>query len=150
MTESRFGIVKRSSVPFIIIILVVVIGAVFILSLVQKSSIESIMKKDEPMGILFIFEKEKKPVSNQLLIWYPSRRKAAIMDIPSSMGIILKTANAMNSIDSVYDPKDPRKFVQEISEYLKFPIAGWFVFDEQSLAKTVDLLGVFNFFFLNQ
>jgi len=75
MTESRFGIVKRSSVPFIIIILVVVIGAVFILSLVQKSSIESIMKKDEPMGILFIFEKEKKPVSNQLLIWYPSRRK---------------------------------------------------------------------------
>jgi len=107
--------------PLLIILIVVIIGAFFVVRLVQRGTVQAIIKKDQPMGILFIFEQQGKPVSNQLLIWYPSRRKAAIMDIPGSMGIILKSADKMSSIDSVYDSQNPNEFVKEISDYLKFP-----------------------------
>jgi len=63
------------------------------------------------------------------------------MDIPGSMGIILKSADKMSSIDSVYDSQNPNEFVKEISDYLKFPINGWLLYDEGRLSRTVDLLG---------
>jgi len=46
----------------------------------------------------------------------------------------------MSSIDTVYDSRNPSKFVKEISDYLKYPIDGWFVYDEASLCQTIDLL----------
>ena len=140
MSDPKLNILKRSALPLLLIVVVVAIGVFFVVRLMQRGTVDTIIKKDQPMGILFIFEKDKVPVSNQLLIWYPSRRKAAIMDIPSSMGIILKSADKMSSIDTVYDSRNPNKFVQEISDYLKFPINGWFVYNENGLAKTVDLL----------
>jgi anionic cell wall polymer biosynthesis LytR-Cps2A-Psr (LCP) family protein len=124
MKDLQSSLLKRSALPLLAILLVVIIGAFFVVQFVQRGMVQAIIKKDQPMGILFIFE-NRKPVSNQLLIWYPSRRKAAIMDIPSSMGIILKSADKMSSIDSVYDARHPDKFVREISDYLKFPINGW-------------------------
>jgi len=140
MDNLKSSLLKRGAWPLLIILIVVIIGAFFVVRLVQRSTVQAIIKKDQPMGILFIFEQQGKPVSNQLLIWYPSRRKAAIMDIPSSMGIILKSADKMGSIDSVYDSRNPDKFVKEISDYLEFPINGWFLYDERSLSRTVDLL----------
>jgi len=140
MSDLKSSLIKRSALPLLLIFVVVIIGAFFVVRLMQRGTVETIIRKDQPMGILFIFEKDRKPVSNQLLIWYPSRRKAAIMDVPSSMGIILKSADKMSSIDSVYDSRHPSKFVKEISDYLKFPINGWLTYDEKSLSKTVDLL----------
>ncbi|MEN6297965.1 MAG: LCP family protein [Rectinema sp.] len=140
MSDLKSGMLRRSALPLVLILFVVAIGTFFVVRLMQKGTVETIIKKDQPMGILFIFEKDEKPVSNQLLIWYPSRRKAAIMDIPGSMGIILKSADKMSGIDSVYDSRNPGRFVKEISDYLKFPIKGWLTYDEKSLAKTVDLL----------
>jgi len=140
MNDLKSSLLKRGVLPLLIILIVVIIGAFFVVRLVQRGTVQAIIKKDQPMGILFIFEQQGKPVSNQLLIWYPSRRKAAIMDIPGSMGIILKSADKMGSIDSVYDSRNPDKFVKEISDYLKFPINGWFLYDERSLSRTVDLL----------
>lgn len=141
MNDLKSSLLKRGALPLLIILIVVIIGAFFVVRLVQRSTVQAIIKKDQPMGILFIFEQQGKPVSNQLLIWYPSRRKAAIMDIPGSMGIILKSADKMSSIDSVYDSQNPDKFVKEISDYLKFPINGWLLYDERRLSRTVDLLG---------
>ncbi len=141
MNDLKSSLLKRGVLPLLIILIVVIIGAFFVVRLVQRGTVQAIIKKDQPMGILFIFEQQGKPVSNQLLIWYPSRRKAAIMDIPGSMGIILKSADKMSSIDSVYDSQNPNEFVKEISDYLKFPINGWLLYDEGRLSRTVDLLG---------
>lgn len=140
MNELQPGIFKRSVLPLFLILVLIAISAFVVVRLTQKGTVEAVIKKDKAMGILFIFEQEKKPVSNQLLIWYPSRRKAAIMDIPGSMGIILKSANQMNSIDSIYDARNPKRYVKEISDYLRFPIDGWLCYDQQSLSQTVDLL----------
>jgi anionic cell wall polymer biosynthesis LytR-Cps2A-Psr (LCP) family protein len=140
MNELQPGIFKRSVLPLLLILVLAAISAFIVVRLTQKGTVEAVIKKDKAMGILFIFEQEKKPVSNQLLIWYPSRRKAAIMDIPGSMGIILKSANRMSSIDSVYDSRNPARYVKEISDYLRFPIDGWLTYDERGLSKTVDLL----------
>ncbi len=141
MIAFKSGILKRSAIPLAIILTIALIGGFFILRLTQQGIVSAVIRKDQAMDILIVFEKDKQPVSNQLLIWYPSRRKAAIMDIPPSMGIILKSADKMSSIDSVYDRNNPARFVKEIGDYLKFPIDGWLVYDEASLAKTIDLLG---------
>ncbi len=141
MLNVKSGIIKKSAIPLAIILIISLVGGILVFRLAQRGIVSAVLRKDQAMGILFIFEKDKKPVSSQLLIWYPSRRKAAIMDIPQSMGIILKSADKMSSIDSVYDRSNPGRFVKEISDYLKFPINGWLVYDETALAKTIDILG---------
>jgi len=141
MTMQKSNFFKKSSLPLLIIVVVLIAGGILVGTFLQRGIVSMAVRKDQPMGMLIIFEQEKKPVSNQLLIWYPSKSKAAIMDIPGSMGIILKSADMMSSIDTVYDARNPAKFVKEISEYLNFPIAGWLVFNEKSLSTTVDLLG---------
>ena len=52
-------ILKRSSLPLLVILIVVAIGLFFVVKLTEKGTVESIIKKDQPMAILFIFESDK-------------------------------------------------------------------------------------------
>lgn len=140
MSELKPGFFKKSLAPLFLILLLIGAGAAVVLKVAEKGVVETVINKNGALSLLFIFETDQKPASNQLLLWYPARGKAALMDIPSSMGIILKSANRMNSIDSIYDHRNPSRYVKEIGEYLKYPIDGWFVFNEKALVSTIDLL----------
>jgi hypothetical protein len=51
----------------------------------QRGTVQTIIKKDQPMGVLLFSKKRRSPFESAFDM-YPSRRKAAIMDIPISMG----------------------------------------------------------------
>ncbi|MCX8013348.1 MAG: hypothetical protein N3A02_03540, partial [Rectinema sp.] len=140
MSELKPGFFKKSLIPLLLIILLLGVGSLFVLKVARKGVVETVINKNSALALLLIFEKDHTPVSNQLLLWYPARNKAAIMDIPSSMGIILKSADRMNSNDSIYSTRNPSRYVKEISEYLKYPIDGWFVFNEKAFVDTIDFL----------
>lgn len=114
----------------------VVAGAVAL----KAESLSTQLKTDRPINVLLIFEQDGKPVSTQLLMFYASRSKAALLDIPANTAVILKTIKRMDRIDYTYRAGNPKNFLTEVASYLDISLNGYLLFDEKSLARTVDLL----------
>jgi len=123
------------------VILALFLTAVIIAFVALKAeSISMQLKTDRPINILLIFEQQGKPVSTQLLMFYASRSKAALLDIPANTAVILKTIKRMDRIDYIYKAGNPKSFMTEVSSYLDIPLNGYLLFDETSLGTIVDLL----------
>jgi anionic cell wall polymer biosynthesis LytR-Cps2A-Psr (LCP) family protein len=114
----------------------VIAGAVAL----KAESLSTQLKTDRPINVLLIFEQDGKPVSTQLLMFYASKSKAALLDIPSNTAVILKTIKRMDRIDYTYKAGNPKNFLTEVESYLDIALNGFLLFDEKGLAKTVDLL----------
>ncbi|MCE1196430.1 LCP family protein [bacterium] len=114
----------------------VIAGAVAL----KAESLSTQLKTDRPINVLLIFEQDGKPVSTQLLMFYASRSKAALLDIPANTAVILKTIKRMDRIDYTYRAGNPKNFLTEVASYLDISLNGYLLFDEKSLARTVDLL----------
>lgn len=114
----------------------VIAGAVAL----KAESLSTQLKTDRPINVLLIFEQDGKPVSTQLLMFYASKSKAALLDIPSNTAVILKTIKRMDRIDYTYKAGNPKNFLTEVESYLDITLNGYLLFDEKGLAKTVDLL----------
>lgn len=114
----------------------VIVGAVAL----RAESLSTQLKTDRPINILLIFEQGNKPVSTQLLMFYASKSKAALLDIPVNTAVILKTIKRMDRIDYIYKAGNPKNFLTEVSSYLDIPLNGYLLFNEKSLSTIVDLL----------
>lgn len=130
---------KSTIILWIIVSLFIVAIAVAVYGL-KAQSISAQLKTDRPVNILLIFEQDGKPVSTQLLMFYPSRSKAALLDIPANTAVILKTIKRMDRIDYTYREGNPKAYLTEVSSYLDIQIHGYLLWDQASLARTVDLL----------
>jgi len=123
------------------VILVLFLSAIVIAVVALRSeSVSMQLKTDRPLNILLIFQQDGKPVSTQFLMFYASKSKAALLDIPANTAIILKTIKRMDRIDYIYKPGNPRNYLTEVSGYLDIPVNGYILFDEKSLKTVVDLL----------
>jgi len=108
---------------------------------IRSESLAAQIRTDKPISILLVFEMDKKPISSQLLMFFPAKSKAALVDIPTNMAVILKSIKRMDRIDYVYKPQAPKTYIQEVSAYLDTAIQGYLIFNEKNLVKQVDLLG---------
>ncbi|HWR10866.1 MAG TPA: LCP family protein [Rectinemataceae bacterium] len=106
----------------------------------KAESLSMQLKTDRPINVLLIFQQGGKPVSTQLLMFYASKSKAALLDIPANTAVILKTIKRMDRIDYIYKAGNPKNFMTEVSSYLDIPLNGYLLFDEKSLSNVVDLL----------
>lgn len=130
----------KSNIILWVILALFLTAAVIAFVALKAESISTQLKTDRPINILLIFEQQGKPVSTQLLMFYASRSKAALLDIPANTAVILKTIKRMDRIDYIYKAGNPKSFMTEVSSYLDIPLNGYLLFDETSLGTTVDLL----------
>jgi len=123
------------------VILVLFLSAVIVAVVALRAeSLSMQLKTDRPLNILLVFQQDGKPVSTQFLMFYASKSKAALLDIPANTAVILKTVKRMDRIDYIYKPGNPRNYLTEVSSYLDIPINGYILFDEKNLRTVVDLL----------
>lgn len=137
--RKKINIAKSSILLWVIgalFISVIVLGALFI----KNESLAAQLKTDRPINILLVFEQEGSPRSSQLLMFYPSRSKSALLDIPGNTAVILKTMKRMDRIDLTYKAGQPKNYITEVSSYLDIPIHGYMIFNEFDLSVFVDLL----------
>ncbi|PKL05954.1 MAG: hypothetical protein CVV53_06815 [Spirochaetae bacterium HGW-Spirochaetae-9] len=130
----------KSHVILWVILALFLAAAVIAFVALKAESISMQLKTDRPINILMIYEQQGKPVSTQLLMFYASRSKAALLDIPANTAVILKTVKRMDRIDYIYKEGNPKNFMTEVSSYLDIPLHGYLLFNETSLRTLVDLL----------
>jgi len=137
MRKIRFS---KSHILLWVILALFVSAAIVGTVALRAESLSMQLKTDRPINILLIFEQENKPVSTQLLMFYASKSKAALLDVPANTAVILKTIKRMDRIDYIYKAGNPKNFLTEVSSYLDIPLNGYLLFNEKSLSTIVDLL----------
>jgi anionic cell wall polymer biosynthesis LytR-Cps2A-Psr (LCP) family protein len=95
---------------------------------------------DRVLNTLFVIEDNGKPLCSYVLMYYPATGRAAVFDIPGSLGLILQRVNRVDRIDAVYDPHRIASFESEIEGLLAIEINFTMAVTIDSLIKMVDLI----------
>jgi anionic cell wall polymer biosynthesis LytR-Cps2A-Psr (LCP) family protein len=146
----RKGVKTDASIFLLLaIVLVVVLGSFFTFNVLRSDPIEEALAGEEVINILFVFEAEEKPLSSYVVMYSPMNNRAAAISIPGDVGLILKTVDRVDRLDSVYDPGNIEKFKTEIQGLLELSIHYSVVFEKAKLAKIIDVIGGVEIFIPN-
>ena len=115
-------------------------GIVFAVMSFRHDPIRESLAGDDIINTLFVIENNASPLFSFVLMYHPPTRRAAVFDIPGSLGLILQRINRVDRIDSVYDPRRISYFVSEIERLLAINIAYSMVITLENLGRIVDLI----------
>ncbi len=131
---------EKSSI-LLLVICAVLAGAVLFLYLSLRSdAVDQAMKSDRILNLAIIIERDGKPASTQVFLFYPANSRAALLDVPGETGLIIKSLNKVDRIDVLYDRRRPGTYVAEIAGLVQAELPYWIVFDEEGLRDATDLL----------
>jgi len=144
-------IVLDKSVSFLLLIISLVAASVVFMAFKLKSDpFEQAVGDDRIMNIAFIVEKHGKPIATEIFMYYPVNSRGALLDIPAETGLIIKSLNRVDKIEVLYDPKNPKKYLDEISTLTGAVLPWYVIVDEKSLVELVDIMDGFEVFIPNQ
>ncbi|MCL1993221.1 MAG: LCP family protein [Spirochaetes bacterium] len=140
MRRSRFKI-EASGLLLAIIVIFFATGVAAAVFALQSDAVAEASARDGVISVLYVIEKDDKPLSSFVLMYYPLTRRAAIFDIPSETGLLLAGVNQVNRIDSIYNPQRLSAFENEVERLLGINLSFSVVMTLENLGKLVDLLG---------
>ena len=137
MRKTKFD---ASAFLLILIILLLVGGVVFVATYLRSDPITESLEEDRVINTLFVIENNDKPLCSYVLMYYPATKRAAIFDIPGSLGLIIQRINRVDRIDRVYDPRRITPFMDELENLLGIDIPFYIVITVENLGKITDLI----------
>jgi len=132
--------IDASALLLAFIISLVVASVAFAAYSFGLDPIERSLAGDTVINTLFVIEKDGRPFSSYVLMMYPATRRAAVFDVPSSIGGLIPRINRFDRIDAVYDPQRITPFANEIERLLGIEISFSFVITHENLGKITDLI----------
>ena len=132
--------IDASAFLLILIVLLLTGGAVFAASYLSSDPIMESMEEDRVINTLFVIEDKDKPLCSYVLMYYSATKRAAIFDIPGSLGLIIQRINRVDRIDRVYDPRRITPFADELEKLLGIDIPFSIVITLENLGKITDLI----------
>jgi anionic cell wall polymer biosynthesis LytR-Cps2A-Psr (LCP) family protein len=115
-------------------------GVIFISFALRTDPIEEALSGDRVINTLFVIEKDGKPLSSYVLMYYPATRRAVIFDIPRDLGLIIRRINRVDRIDTLYDRQRMGNFETEIESLLGVDISFYVILKDEELGKAVDVI----------
>jgi anionic cell wall polymer biosynthesis LytR-Cps2A-Psr (LCP) family protein len=123
----------------IVIILLLLAGAGAAVYTLRGDPVEEALSVDRVINILFVFEKDGKPLGSYVLMYYPASKRAAVFDIPGDLGLIIKRINRVDRIDSIYNSEKISEFENEIENLLGIDIGFSLVMTLENTGKITDI-----------
>jgi anionic cell wall polymer biosynthesis LytR-Cps2A-Psr (LCP) family protein len=114
-----------------------IVAAAFTL---RTDPVSDLVSEGRIISVLYVIEKENQPLSTFVLMSNQETRKAAIFDIPSNVGMLIRQINRVDSISTMYDPSDIASYKSLAQDLLGVEIAFSIVITLEDLGKAVDLL----------
>jgi anionic cell wall polymer biosynthesis LytR-Cps2A-Psr (LCP) family protein len=134
------GGTDASLILLVVIVLLLAGGIVFVLTYLRQDPIEEVLSGDRVINALFVFEDRGKPLASYLFMYYPATGRAAIFDVPGTVGLILRGIDRVDRIDTVYDSNGITPFESEIERLLGLDINFSVVMNIEQLGRMVDLI----------
>ena len=115
-------------------------GIVFAVFYLRSDPIEESLEADKVINTLFVIEDKGKPLCSYVLMYYPATKRAAVFDVPGSLGLIIQRINRVDRIDSIYDPRKVQPFTGEIEKLLGIDLSFTIVITLENLGRITDLI----------
>jgi anionic cell wall polymer biosynthesis LytR-Cps2A-Psr (LCP) family protein len=122
----------------IFVLIAIGIGGIFFL--IRSATLEDTLSGDRMVSALFVIENGGKPLGAYVFFCYPNTRRGALFDIPQNVGLIIRTLNRVDRIDSVYEPSRPDEYRREVERLFGISLPYWAVINMNGLRSLVDLL----------
>ncbi|MFA6504573.1 MAG: LCP family protein [Treponemataceae bacterium] len=107
---------------------------------VRVDPMEVALSGDRIVNTLIVIEKDSKPVSSHVLMYYPETKRAALFDIPGELGQIIHSLGRVDRVDVLYDRRHPKPYINELSSLLGVEIPFFMAFDLSEVSRMVDLM----------
>ncbi|MDR2784283.1 MAG: LCP family protein [Treponema sp.] len=134
------GAFDASFILLILIVFFLIGGIAFALTYLRQDPIEEIISGDRVINTLFVIEDQGKPLASYVLMYYSDTGKAAIFDVPGSIGLILKGIDRVDRIAAIYNPNKISQFEAEIEGLLGVEIGFSVIINTGQLGRMVDLV----------
>jgi anionic cell wall polymer biosynthesis LytR-Cps2A-Psr (LCP) family protein len=132
--------IDASAFLLVLIVLLLTGGAVFAASYFSSDPVVDSLEEDRVINTLFVIENRDKPLCSYMLMYYPATKRAAIFDIPGSLGLIIQRINRVDRIDMVYDPRKITPYTDELEKLLGVDIPFSIIITLENLGKITDLI----------
>lgn len=144
------SIIDKSLVFLIAIVTMIIVAFIAMFSVLRTDPVEDAVKEERIINIAIILERNGKPAATEILLYYPGNARAALLDVPSETGLIIKSLNRVDSIDVLYERGSPKAYLEEIQRLIDATIDWYLILDEPSLSSFVDLLDGLSLFLPNR
>ncbi|MDR0598697.1 MAG: LCP family protein [Treponema sp.] len=115
-------------------------GVIFTLNVLRLDPVEEALAGEDVLNILFVLEGDEKPLASYVVMYSPMNNRAVAISISGDVGLILKTTDRVDRIDSVYDRKNVKPFKSEVEGLLGLSVDYSVVFEKEKLAKIIDVI----------
>lgn len=134
---------EQKGILFIAIIFVVVVAVSIIFTMSLKTNVVEENMKDSPvLRCLFVVEDEdKSSLFTNVIIYYPSSKKAAIVNVPGHTGAIWQSLGRVDKIEKVYENAGITAYKNEIEKLLGLKLPFYAVVTLDNFIKMSDYLG---------
>lgn len=130
-----------SSFLLLLLIIVIVIGGGFGVYLFSRvDPLEEILSDERVLNILFNLEEDKKVIGSYVILYYPPTKRASIFDVPIETGLIIKSINRVDRIDTLYKGPGSNEYTSEIERLLGIRIPFTVTVTMDDLERLVDLV----------
>ena len=136
----------RSIIFLVVILFVLIIAAVFMGLSMRTDPVKNSLSGDKLLKVLVVLEDDGKPLSTNIIAYYPGNKRAAMFDIPGETGLILKRLGRVDRIDAVYTEKGIAEYKTEIEELTGISVPFYLEFSLSQFSKLADILEGFNVF----
>ena len=132
-----------SSIVFLLLIVIVLSStALFIYLQVRSDQISSRVEGDRQFALMLSAgDPDEVPLFTQVLLYEPTTARAAMFDVPSNVGSILRSLGRTDRIGELYREEGIAQYRGLVGELLGIDIPFHVHFDRNSLETFVDLVG---------
>jgi len=140
MMKKREKTIDASIFLLAAIVMLLAGGIVVAVFTLRSDPVEEVLSDDRVISVLYVIEKDQKPLSTYVLMCYSKTRRAVIFDIPGELGMLIRRINRVDRIDTLYESGKVDNFKSEIEKLLGVEITFSIVINTENLGKAVDLL----------
>ena len=140
--------IDASALLLVLIAVLLAVGILFAVFSLRSDPIEESLAGDRVINTLFVIENTDskgedgtsvRPLCSYVVMYYPATKRAAVFDVPGSLGLLIQSINRVEKIETVYDTKKITAFQREIQKLLGIEISFSFVMTLENLGKITDL-----------
>ncbi len=133
----------------VLIILVVSITAGMLYMQLRTDSVSALLTEDPRLNALVVAHDGTEPFLSFLIFYDDRTNRAAVLDIPNSVGAVLHTIGRVDGIDAVFDPDDPEPYRRQVESMTGVSIPLVFTYERDNLVDFIDLMGGMELFIIS-
>lgn len=142
-------ILNATTLFLTLVVLAIGVTAGVLYAQLRTDSVSAILAEEGTMRALLVAHEENEPFLSVLLFFDNTTGRAAVLDIPSSVGAVLRPLGRVDGIGALFDAENPEEYRRQVESLTGVSIPLVFLFETARLVDFIDLLGGMDLFIIS-